>query len=310
MDAYTAETRDWLESRYERTSPDGVYLAHQPIYGFRAGHCEPWLLERYVRTLAIIRALGSLRWESCLDVGAAEGYKAALARQLFGGRVVASDLAESACRRAREIYDLEAQPADVHDLPFADHEFDVVLCSETLEHVTDVRAATLELDRVARRALVITVPNDPAEEVERNAAAGVAHGHVHKFSADSFDFLRERGYQVEVRPLVNPLMRLASGLIEAERKWAPPGRGARSTKVAAFNAVLPVTSRLFGARAERVLIAADGVACRLLPPRGAYLFTVIKDAAARCPTRRRTTAQDMLSFTVPLHRPEIGERSP
>lgn len=71
-----AATRAWRDQRFDETSPDGVYLAHQPIYGFGAGHCEPALLPRYVRSLEIMRALLRLRFESCLDAGAAEGYKA------------------------------------------------------------------------------------------------------------------------------------------------------------------------------------------------------------------------------------------
>ena len=51
MDSYTQHTRAWLGQRFDETSPDGVYLAQEPIYGFEAAHCEPALLPRYVRTL-------------------------------------------------------------------------------------------------------------------------------------------------------------------------------------------------------------------------------------------------------------------
>jgi SAM-dependent methyltransferase len=302
MDAYTAETREWLESRYERTSPDGVYVAHQPIYGFRVGYCEPWLLERYVRTLAIMRALASLRWESCVDVGSAEGYKAALARELFGGRVVASDLAETACRRAREIYGLEARAGDVHDLPFDDAEFDVALCSETLEHVSDLRSATLELDRVARRAIVITVPNESAEQVRATRESGVVHGHVHGFEPGTFAFLeRELGYSVACRRLVSPLTKLTSALIEGQPKRVP-ANGARRSLVRAFNLLAPAGRRLFGERTERLLISADGAACRVLPRSDAFIYVAIKDPSARTAARRRVGPRDVLGFTVPPHR--------
>ena len=39
--------------------------------------------------------------------------------------------------RANEIFKLKATPVDIHNLPFKDNEFDVVICSETLEHVTE-----------------------------------------------------------------------------------------------------------------------------------------------------------------------------
>jgi hypothetical protein len=98
MDDYTREVREWLDRRFRAVDADGVYLAHQPIYGFRAGHSEERLVERYVITWQILKALARLRFGTLLDVGGAEGYKAALARDLLGVSVRSSDL--SGARRA------------------------------------------------------------------------------------------------------------------------------------------------------------------------------------------------------------------
>lgn len=38
--------------------------------------------------------------------------------------------------------------ADVHDLPFKDNEFEIILCTEVLEHVIDPKQAILEMYRV------------------------------------------------------------------------------------------------------------------------------------------------------------------
>lgn len=43
-------------------------------------------------------------------------------------------------------------------LPFADAEFDTVVCAHTLEHVPDLFAAAAALRRVARRRLLVVVP--------------------------------------------------------------------------------------------------------------------------------------------------------
>ena len=47
------------------------------------------------------------------------------------------------------------------DLPFADQGFDVVICSEVLEHIEDYRATIAELRRVAKNGgiVAISVPN-------------------------------------------------------------------------------------------------------------------------------------------------------
>lgn len=49
----------------------------------------------------------------------------------------------------------------VDALPFASRSFDVVTCLEVLEHQNDPGAAARELARVARRAVVLSVPYEP-----------------------------------------------------------------------------------------------------------------------------------------------------
>jgi len=306
MDTYTEETRAWLDARFQETSPDGVYTAHQPIYGFDAGHCEPSLLPRYVRTLEIMRALAQLRFGSCLDAGAAEGYKAELVRRLFGAEVVATDLSENACQRAREIFALTARSGDVHDLPFDDGEFDVALCSETLEHVSDFRSALSELLRVSRTAVVITVPHESRDRVEENRSSGEPHAHINSFDLDTLDFL-ERGGRLHViaRPIVSPLTAAAAGLVEgAERDLREPADRHRAWNRLARvnNAIAPVTARLFGSRAESALLELDRVACRRLGMHRALLFVVLKDRSAWSERpSRKVSAREIVSFRVPLH---------
>ena len=57
--------------------------------------------------------------------------------------------------------------ADVTQLPFADRSFDVVICSEVLEHIADNRTAVAELVRVLKPGgdLVVTVPRFLPERI-------------------------------------------------------------------------------------------------------------------------------------------------
>lgn len=50
---------------------------------------------------------------------------------------------------------------DLYALPFEDDTFDTVLCSEVLEHLDHPGRAFRELRRVARRAVVVSVPREP-----------------------------------------------------------------------------------------------------------------------------------------------------
>ena len=50
--------------------------------------------------------------------------------------------------------------AKIESLPFADGEFDTVVCTHVIEHLLDYRQAIAELRRVARRRVIIVVPRE------------------------------------------------------------------------------------------------------------------------------------------------------
>lgn len=168
MDQYTEKTKNWLNEQFRRSSSNGIYFAHQPIYGFRDTNCEAYVINRYIVTYNIIRALSHLKFESLLDVGGAEGYKAALVKSIFNSSVRNCDLSDEACNRAKEIFGVDGESVDIHNLPYEDNEYDVVLCSETLEHVSNLEIATKELIRVCKKAVIITVPHEPQEVINKN----------------------------------------------------------------------------------------------------------------------------------------------
>ena len=155
MGTYSVETRNWLEQRYARRT-DGSYFAHEPVFGLGHPDSEPSHPVRFARILRILQVLDGLHCRSFLDVGGSEGFTAALLRNLLGVVPVTLDLSLEACRRARELFDLDGVAADSWRLPFADAAFDVVLCSEVIEHVEHPVETLLELQRVARNAVVLT----------------------------------------------------------------------------------------------------------------------------------------------------------
>jgi len=60
-----------------------------------------------------------------------------------------------------------ATVADVTTLPFQDHSFDLVICSEVLEHIPDDTAALKELIRIVKpgKDLVVSVPRFLPERI-------------------------------------------------------------------------------------------------------------------------------------------------
>jgi SAM-dependent methyltransferase len=202
MDPYTLKTKQWLDIRYNKTSEQGIYIAHQPIYGYMKGNCDDGdYVTCYNRVYHSLRALKSLtHCKTLLDVGASEGFTAYVAKKLVGLTVSCCDLSGVACQRAQSIFDLPATQADIHSLPYADDSFDIVLCNETLEHLTDPNLGARELLRVASKAVVITVPHEHPDKIAKNVQNGEDHAHLNAFNLYSFDAVAdEAGFEIVFR---------------------------------------------------------------------------------------------------------------
>ncbi|MSX01836.1 MAG: methyltransferase domain-containing protein [Actinobacteria bacterium] len=110
-----------------------------------------------------------------LDLGCGDGaFSAAL--KSAGAEVTGADPAGEALRRARSRVP-EAHFVKLDDdapLPFADGQFDVVWCGETIEHVVDVGELLSEARRVLADGglLLLTTPNQPRLKVAAEAIFG------------------------------------------------------------------------------------------------------------------------------------------
>ncbi len=102
--------------------------------------------------------------ERVLDIGSGPGLLAASMAEQVGaqGEVQGVDVSETmvglATGRCAAFGWAGFQLADATCLPFADHSFDVVACTQVLEYVPDVEAAIAEIRRVLRpggRALIM-----------------------------------------------------------------------------------------------------------------------------------------------------------
>lgn len=179
---FTRKNREWFTQRYDFAS-QGIYFPHQPIYGFSRFEEH---IQDYFRTYHILRLLEQVRFSSFLDVGCAEGYFVNLVRRLFRAEGYGIDIASSGVRRARELYDIPGAAADAVRLPFRDKTFDVVLSSETLEHVADPAAVIRELVRVARHYVILSTPaaRDEATLAEhfKHVDPEVIYSHFHFFT--------------------------------------------------------------------------------------------------------------------------------
>ncbi|MFQ5570696.1 MAG: class I SAM-dependent methyltransferase [Rhodothermales bacterium] len=128
-----------------------------------------------------------------LDAGCGEGFVTSyLARQDPAVRVTGIDVSPEAIAYAQEHFGELAhfRTGNLYKLPFSDHSFDTVVCSEVLEHLDDTERAVSELKRVARKYVIVTVPREPyfkwLNDFGRRLGVSPDPGHVNFWTKKGF----------------------------------------------------------------------------------------------------------------------------
>jgi SAM-dependent methyltransferase len=141
--------RDLYEQRAEQQ-----YAAPQALP-------DPRLDRKFARICELVQE--QLPVQAFLDAGCGDGRYLAALRPGLPERLAGVDIAERILSTARaSVPDAEFQRANLEALPFPDGEFDLVLCSQVIEHVLDAPAAALELVRVLQPGGVLILSTDNA----------------------------------------------------------------------------------------------------------------------------------------------------
>lgn len=155
-----------------------------------------WYLRRVMETL--YQLIASTGPSSVLDAGCGEGFVIQyLVRRDQTLQVTGVDLHPEAIQYAKKYVGASVtfQVEDLRSLSFPDNSFDTVVCSQVLEHLDDAESALAELKRVARKYVVISVPNEPyfrwINNIARVTRICMDPGHVNFWSHTDFQkFIR------------------------------------------------------------------------------------------------------------------------
>lgn len=135
------------------------------------------------RSADVVRMISRAHGSSALDVGARDGHFSRLLAERFAS-VTALDLEQPQLQEPR----ISCVSGDVTQLAFADNKFDLVVCTEVLEHIPTDRLADAcsELARVTRGYLMVGVPFKQDIRVGRTTCAtcrapNPPWGHVNVF---------------------------------------------------------------------------------------------------------------------------------
>ena len=142
---------------------------------------------------AFVRFAGKHAGNSILDLGCGFGaYGSALAEK--GRKCIGCDInldyLRTAASQGLPVVNVDSM------LPFRDRSFDSVLIFEVIEHVNKIETILAEAFRIARKNVLITVPNSENIQLMKENDVTYAHmlssDHLHFFDPDSLEHLLRR----------------------------------------------------------------------------------------------------------------------
>ncbi len=100
---------------------------------------------------------------SILDVGCGEGFTLKkLKDKGIKAKMEGVENSKEAIGIAKKIHpDLKIKYGSIYKLPHKRDSFDLIICTEVLEHLENPKKAMLELKRVTKKYCILSVPNEP-----------------------------------------------------------------------------------------------------------------------------------------------------
>jgi len=151
-----------------------------------------YLVSRFLRSFEEL--IKHLPVKKVLEIGCGEGYLTNRMFTLFeGAEIHGVDISLEIIAQAAETYPhLHFSCQSAYSLCYKDREFDLVVACEVLEHLENPIQALLEMQRIADKYALASVPREPIwrmMNVLRGAYLrqwGNSPGHVQHWSANSF----------------------------------------------------------------------------------------------------------------------------
>jgi len=177
------------------------HTTHNPISRFFLNNFKSLLLEQ----------IKQLHPESILDVGAGEGFTLeAIRLQKIAKKIEGIEYTDEAIALGKKLHpQVTIKKGNIYELPYKPNSFDIVLCTEVMEHLENPEEALKELKRVSKKYLILSVPNEPLFTIQRiirgkNIRKLGAHPeHIQHWSQGAFE--KFVGSQLEIVDAKTPL---------------------------------------------------------------------------------------------------------
>lgn len=157
-----------------------------------------FFLRNFLQTLVALAK--PLKAKAVLDVGCGEGFTLARLRDEKIGKILEGvDVVKEALRVSKKLHpDISCKTGNIYRLKYKDNSFDIVICTEVLEHLQNPLHAFRELLRVSKKYILVSVPNEPWFTMQRILRGknilhlGAHPEHVQWWTATAFEqFVKE-----------------------------------------------------------------------------------------------------------------------
>lgn len=162
-------------------------------------------------TKVLLETIKPLKPESILDVGAGEGFVLEKLRKgKIGKKLEGIEYMDEAIELGKKTNpQVKIKKGDIYKLPYKDNSFELIICTEVMEHLEDPKLALAELKRVTSKYVVLSVPNEPLFTIQRffrgknMLKLGDHPEHIQHWNSNSFrSFV---GDQMNVKEVKTPL---------------------------------------------------------------------------------------------------------
>ena len=164
---------------------------------------QKFLIENFYKSLVCLAK--PVRPVTVMDVGCGEGFTLIKLKQAKIGRTFEGiDHSDDALKLGKKLSPkLNIKKGDIYHLPYKDNAFDILVCTEVLEHLKKPHEALSEIKRVAKKYIILSVPNEPFF-ILANLLRGKYLGtfgnhpeHVNHWTSGTFKrFLRKNGLKI------------------------------------------------------------------------------------------------------------------
>lgn len=127
----------------------------------RLAFLQRFLIDNFYKVL--LDEVRKLKPLTILDAGCGEGITLhKLQDAKIGKKLEGFDSLDRAIKLGKKLYpQLKLEQGDIYNIKSKDNTYDVVICSEVLEHLERPEEALREMVRVSKKYLVLSVPNEP-----------------------------------------------------------------------------------------------------------------------------------------------------